>query len=77
MWASAKSCCRNIDGSGPHGTLTRAFAADLQDAAVNRLTVEPVTLLQYRSVRDFPGGTITLVPLRQGGRGLTRLIAAS
>ena len=43
----------------------RAFAADLHDVAMNRLTAGPATLSPYRSARDFPGGTITLIPLRR------------
>jgi hypothetical protein len=44
------------------GQSIRAFAAQLSEGTVNRLTVGHATLSQYRSIWDFPGGTITLIP---------------
>lgn len=44
------------------GQSIRAFAAELREGPVNRLTVGHATLSLYRSVWDFPGGTITLIP---------------
>lgn len=46
------------------GQSIRAFAAELREGPVNRLTVGHATLSLYRSVWDFPGGTITLIPQR-------------
>ena len=44
------------------GQSIRAFAAELSEGTVNRLTVGHATLSQYRSIWDFPAGTITLIP---------------
>lgn len=44
------------------GQSIRAFAAELREGTVNRLTAGYATLSQYRSVWDFPAGTITLIP---------------
>lgn len=44
------------------GQSIRAFAAELSEGTVNRLTAGHATLSQYRSIWDFPAGTITLIP---------------
>ena len=51
-----------LPGLVVQGQGIRAFAAELREGTVNRLTVGHATLSQYRSIWDFPGGTITLIP---------------